>query len=914
MKFNRLILISLLVLLISLGVVSATNNVNSTDESGALAVQTTPDFNNDLSIEDDISKVKSDDITNDEILKEESNSIIITNKTFSNYFDKDGKLLDSVDDGSVLDFQGPILASDNIKGIYINKSVNVISSTGDAIIMLNSSNGNLGKESIAGRFVVDSVSSINIENMTFNGTQLLIYDSNNVILKNSSILSNFDIALNQYPDDRGVGFVRLSNLTNVVVEYNYFNALNSRLSYIECDNVIDAVFNANKFEGPILKECILGVYSCIRFSSFTDSYVAVTNNYANLSCNDFVTVKASNILFENNTVKNWGINNIASSTSTNLGVVGTFKANEDWQSYKSNITIKNNILPKLNLGCNATIYNNSVKFSCDVSRGSVLMYNNSVGSYLGDGTYSEVVLDSNSIFYNNTINGTVRITGSNVTLKDSYMNGILVKGNGVRNATIINNHVDGIINGRSFATGILYGAITVHSPEIFIRNNTIRGIITIKDSGNCELNYNTINGTIDIQSKSSIIRYNTINAPSDDYAVTIKTDNYYIGNEISNNRIYSKLYCGDRAVSYDENYLNFIEFNTPKIQIDMFVNNTVSNFDYGDNTTIEVKMGNVSGNVTIDADGEKYVVGLVKGTASLVLTKYKLGLNNVTVVYYDEINDIWAINHTNFTVNKVDFCPIELIYDDAEEGKHLAINIILPNDADGTIILTITDGVYTYDAEHDAIGGKNVINLYSLFKGKYNISATFISEKYVTNSSRGIINFVHKSVYVLTASNVVMDYKGGSKYKVLVTKDGRAVGVGEVVKITFNGVTKNVKTDKNGYATLTLDASPKTYAIKAICNGVTKSNKVTIKNILKASNISKKKAKKIKFSANLKNSKGNAIVGKKITFKFKGKTYSAKTNKKGVATITLKNLKVGKYTITSKYGACAVKNTIKINK
>ena len=208
----------------------------------------------------------------------------------------------------------------------------------------------------------------------------------------------------------------------------------------------------------------------------------------------------------------------------------------------------------------------------------------------------------------------------------------------------------------------------------------------------------------------------------------------------------------------------------------------------------------------------------------------------------------------------------------------------------------------------------NKIILPGLFEGNYTISATFSSIKYVTNSTINNLNVVHIPIYKLTASNVVMDYKDGSKYEVLVTKDGKAIGAGEIVKITFNGVTKNVKTDKNGYATLTLDAAPKTYTIKAVYNGVTKSTKVTIKNILKTSNISKKKAKKIKFSATLKISKGKAIAGKKITFKFKGKTYSAKTNKKGIATITLKNLKVGKYSITSKYGSCTIKNTIKIKK
>ena len=38
------------------------------------------------------------------------------------------------------------------------------------------------------------------------------------------------------------------------------------------------------------------------------------------------------------------------------------------------------------------------------------------------------------------------------------------------------------------------------------------------------------------------------------------------------------------------------------------------------------------------------------------------------------------------------------------------------------------------------------------------------------------------------------------------------------------------------------------------------------------------------------------------------------TNKKGVATISIKNIKVGKYKITTKYGKSIIKNTIKIKK
>ena len=83
---------------------------------------------------------------------------------------------------------------------------------------------------------------------------------------------------------------------------------------------------------------------------------------------------------------------------------------------------------------------------------------------------------------------------------------------------------------------------------------------------------------------------------------------------------------------------------------------------------------------------------------------------------------------------------------------------------------------------------------------------------------------------------------------------------------------------------------------------------------MSAKNIVKKKAKKIKFSAKLVDKNGKILKNKKITFKIKGKKYKAKTNKKGIATVTLKKLKAGKYTITSSYGGCTITNTIKIKK
>ena len=143
--------------------------------------------------------------------------------------------------------------------------------------------------------------------------------------------------------------------------------------------------------------------------------------------------------------------------------------------------------------------------------------------------------------------------------------------------------------------------------------------------------------------------------------------------------------------------------------------------------------------------------------------------------------------------------------------------------------------------------------------------------------------------------NIKVDYSYSKVYKIrLFADNGNPVGKGESVLITLNKVKRYLVSDNKGYVSFKVSGLlPKTYTITALYKGVKVSNKVVVKQILKSKNVKVKKSKKTKkFSATLKTSAGKAIKGKKITFKIKGKKYTAKTNKKGVATIKIaKNLK-----------------------
>ncbi len=171
--------------------------------------------------------------------------------------------------------------------------------------------------------------------------------------------------------------------------------------------------------------------------------------------------------------------------------------------------------------------------------------------------------------------------------------------------------------------------------------------------------------------------------------------------------------------------------------------------------------------------------------------------------------------------------------------------------------------------------------------------------------------------------NVNMYYFDGTKYSVrIVGDDGKFVGAGKFVTIKIGSQIFNVKTDKNGYATLkipnTITAGK--YSIVVTYTGQSVKNSLVVKQVLKSAKTVtvKKSAKKLVLKATLKDKK--ALKNKVVKFKLNGKTYSGKTNSKGIVKVTinkanLKKLKAGKkYTVTISYLKNAIKTTLNVKR
>ena len=234
-------------------------------------------------------------------------------------------------------------------------------------------------------------------------------------------------------------------------------------------------------------------------------------------------------------------------------------------------------------------------------------------------------------------------------------------------------------------------------------------------------------------------------------------------------------------------------------------------------------------------------------------------------------------------------------------------------------IFTDSNGKALANTEIKLTVGSNSYTVKTLPNGIIRVNINFNPGRYsitATNPATGqkITTSLFIFLKIMENKNVVKYYGGSQKYTVRAYDDsGNPVGAGKIVTFKVNGKTYKVKTDKNGYASCKINLKPKTYTITATYGGFKVSNKIKVKPVLTAKNISKKKGKTIKFKAKLVNTEGKSLKGKKITFKFKGKKYKAKTNKKGVATLKLKmNLKVGKHKIVVKYGKSKITKKIRI--
>lgn len=426
------------------------------------------------------------------------------------------------------------------------------------------------------------------------------------------------------------------------------------------------------------------------------------------------------------------------------------------------------------------------------------------------------------------------------------------------------------------------------------------------------LNFNTV----DIQSKPVNIYY------GDDQNITLNFNKPVTGllSIIVNNKNYSNINI-DNTDLFVYTINDILAEGTYPIQILLYNNeNTihglasselivskVKDYDFTPIIPSDAKVGNnkisfempydATGNITIFL-GKNNITIDVSNTSEILIDGFVEGNNFIKILY----------SGNNKYVNK----SIERIIIAEKFEVNLENNLIfkppagndvgsfifnLPIYAESNLTVNVNGKNYT----QKIVDGRVSINIDDLPPGSY--EATI----YYSGNSKFYPCMIKESFVIpkpiLSAQNLAIQYSSSKMYMVKVTRGGKPI-TGKIVTFNINGNIKTVKTDNKGYASVKINLPPKSkaYTITAKYLGITIKNKITVKSIVVAKNLKvKKTAKKLKIKVTLKKVDNKYLKGKQVSLKFSGKTYKAKTDKKGVATFTIKNSVIKKLKAGKKY-------------
>ena len=371
--------------------------------------------------------------------------------------------------------------------------------------------------------------------------------------------------------------------------------------------------------------------------------------------------------------------------------------------------------------------------------------------------------------------------------------------------------------------------------------------------------------------------------------------------------------CGNHTIEVKYAAGKFARSKKVQVNVSYDVDIWGSNMRYGEDNvvTITVPTDFKKSLIDIRVDGVKYSNFKIDNSGCIDVNVSKLKEGNHTLSFDFKGNSKyypWSETH-NFTVYYAIASP-DYYFDDYSK-----LSLTLPESAKGSLKVYVDGKLYK---SQKLVKGKASISLSGLAGGYHEIYAKYTGSDY--NLSE-----YNRTVFVpyppkIKASNVKAYYTDSKKLTVKITRNGEASDF-EYVQIKIGKKTIGKYTNEKGIATFKLPKlKPGKYTIKISCAKTKVSKKLTVKHILALKTVKvKKSAKKLVLKTTLKKGK-KAIRGKYVTFKFKGKTYKAKTNKYGVAKVTikksvLKRLKVGKkVTYRVSYLKDTVKRTVKVKR
>ena len=334
-------------------------------------------------------------------------------------------------------------------------------------------------------------------------------------------------------------------------------------------------------------------------------------------------------------------------------------------------------------------------------------------------------------------------------------------------------------------------------------------------------------------------------------------------------------------------------------KVDSIIDVAVKDINVGEDAVISVKLlSDATGSVTVTVNGKDYTETVVNGVANVKVADLKAGTYDVAVKYSGDNNYNAAVATSSFTVSKVD-STMDVTVNDIVFGGDLTVDVVLPGDATGEVVITVNGVDYHVAIEN----GKATGTISGLAAGDYTVAIKYVGDdKYTGVEVAENVN-VAKAQPVLGVVIADVDYGNGFVIEATLTGVNGAPLSGNVI-VTVAGKEYTVKvTDGKGIATGDKLAAG-TYAFAAVWAGDDNYNIVTENGDFKVNKIDSSVV------VNVNNIKvgEDAVISVKllsdatgeVVITVNGEDYTAAIEN-GVASVTVSDLKAGDYTVTVKY-------------
>lgn len=363
---------------------------------------------------------------------------------------------------------------------------------------------------------------------------------------------------------------------------------------------------------------------------------------------------------------------------------------------------------------------------------------------------------------------------------------------------------------------------------------------------------------------------------------------------------------GDYVISanYKNNGLyngSFVQKTVSVTKTDVNLTAYIGDIVYGENPIVNINLTsvagvNVTGDVVLTISGKKYIVNVVNALAVFEIPEMlDAGEYHIDVSYLGSEKYNAADGATDFTVAKKEI-TMNVTID--KDYRDITVNVNLSEKLDGNLTVLVNNTPYTLSYTN----GTGSLILKNLTYGNYTISAVFTKDNYQTvNVSENVeINSIKT---VLEAENVVMYYKDGTRFAVVLRDIYGNPLANMNVTISINGRDYVKQSDENGTASLGLNLESKNYTVVTAFGGTSKyfgtrsNNTVSILSTLLSKDIVKYYRNGTQFYATVLDFKGNPLANTTVMFNINGVFYNKTTDENGTAKLNIW-LRPGKYIIT----------------